>query len=277
MALLMCVYWRFNTFNFVVAKIIVYHLYVHKFQSSSHRPLDILLTCTHTIFFSLASAGTSLHKFQLNYSNCNWKWPSLAFTVKLGSLWSTRIKESDHVEFKCAHARSYKCCESMCKHNDAKWSKTSEMSSANNSIETDLVCDHVAECWMSHTTKYSNYILQMIDIRNMFCCAGLDNWSNPMIVFLFIQRRRNVLAQFFFSLFIFSILFATICVCVCAFHCSKVDMFRVLIKWKHLHEIVYTQAHYIQHKQTEWMDSGRNAALRFLMIHFAIQFYMCQI
>lgn len=54
-------------------------------------------------------------------------------------------------------------------------------------------------------------------------------------------------------------------------------MFRVLIKWKHLHEIVYTQVHYIQHKQTEWTDSGRNAALRFLMIHFAIQFYMCQI
>lgn len=59
--------------------------------------------------------------------------------------------------------------------------------------------------------------------------------------------------------------------------CSKVDMFRVLIKWKHLHEIVYTQAHYIQHKQTEWTDSARNATLRFLMIHFAIQIYMCQI
>lgn len=177
-----------------------------------------LLLIVHSIFCSLARTHffcrwPALHKFQLNYSNCNWKWPSLAFTVKLGSLWSTRIKESDHVEFKCAHARSYKCCESMCKHNDAKWSKTSEMSSANNSIETDLVCDHVAECWMSHTTKSSNYILQMIDIRNMFCCAGLDNWSNPMVVFLFIQRRRNVLAHFF-SLSLFSAFFLQQYACV---------------------------------------------------------------
>lgn len=105
--------------------------------------------------------------------------------------------------------------------------------------------------------KPSNCIPQTTDIRNLFAEFG---WGNRTSVFL---QQRNVSLGIFFS---FCVTFVAAIATVCAFHCSKVDMFRVLIKWKYLVKL-------FTHKL---FSTQRQYAVYVLMIHLPFNF-MCQI
>lgn len=242
MALFMCVYigWFNSTFGCwvcAIAEMILYTICMcincQVFFSSLNRWFFSLMRL-HTRNYCIRRAShTKIYK--LIYSKLQLKCPSSYGFLHSKNNWCTHytklvyghteIKQSDHVEFQIVytHTRthgSYNCwTESMenqqwwCQMvtSKKKWVATKRCCECD-SIEMNLVCDHVAECWMmsichiTQTIHPKKYILQMNDIRNLFSCTLLRHSAVAIrrLVFLFIQRQRDVFKLGSFSLAFFS-------------------------------------------------------------------------
>lgn len=124
----------------------------------------------------------------------------VVFNLKI---WSTKIQESDHVQFKCCARTFWTNTLEQCKHMELQ--KNCEEKKHYDSIEADLawITWPIAQRVQPYKqiNKPSNCIPQTTDIRNLF--VGLLNlaeaigrasfYSNAMSYWVFFSLLRNML------------------------------------------------------------------------------------